>query len=212
MADSNNRCQAGCQLSTLKQLSVDTRDFITNPIDVLKAPVDPCTFLRQYVATNTPVLIEGATHHWPATELWDKQYLDSKAGSTEISVELTPNGYGDAVTAYETESDEAGQCFCMPHSSRMQFQDFTDLFFQSKQQQGQSSMASSPVIPYLSVSVHGPLLNETITAMHLRPAEQLHECMSAAQSLSPTAQLSHSVRTAIVQMCMHACASCRRLL
>lgn len=157
-------CQAGCQLpassiiSTLKQLSSDTGDFITDPVDVLNAPVDPCTFLRQYVATNTPVLIRGATDHWPATELWDKQYLDSKAGSTEISVELTPNGYGDAVTAYETESGKTGQCFCMPQSSRMLFQEFTDLFFQSKQHRGHRPIASSPVIPYLSVSVHWPLL------------------------------------------------------
>jgi hypothetical protein len=145
--------------SSLKQLSVNTRDFVTYPINVLKAPVDPCTFLRQHVATNTPVLIRGATDHWPATELWDKQYLDSKAGNREISVELTPNGYGDAVTAYETESGEAGQCFCMPNSSRMLFQDFIGLFFQSKQEQGQKNTTSSPVVPYLSVSVHRPLLD-----------------------------------------------------
>lgn len=140
---------------TLRQLSADTWGFISNPVAVLHAPVDPCTFLRQYVATNQPVLIQGATDHWPAAGLWDRQYLDSRVGAHEVSVELTPNGFGDAVTAYETDTGETGQCFCMPHTSRMPYREFTDLFFCSKQQQQQPGQQGS-VIPYLSVS-HGRL-------------------------------------------------------
>lgn len=149
----NSSCQAGSILGSLKQLSAETWDFITNPIDTIHVPVDPCTFLRQYVGTNHPVLIRGATDHWPATELWNQQYLNSRVGTTEISVELTPNGLGDAVTAYTTDDGQTRQCFCMPHSSHMLFKDFTKMFFQSKQQQQDlSADAAENLIPYLSVS------------------------------------------------------------
>jgi hypothetical protein len=141
---------ASSVIGTLKQLSKETREFICDPIDVLDSPVDACTFLRQYVATNTPVLIKGAINHWAATELWSKDYLDSKIGSQQVSVELTPNGFGDAVTPY---SGQPGHCFCMPHSAHMRFDEFTSMFFQSKQQEQDHAVepASTLGIPYLSV-------------------------------------------------------------
>jgi jumonji domain-containing protein 7 len=143
--------EASSVISTLKQLSKETREFICDPIDVLDAPVDACTFLRQYVATNTPVLIKGATDHWAATELWSKDYLESKIGSQQVSVELTPNGFGDAVTPCR---GQPGHCFCMPHSARMRFDEFTTMFFQSKQQEEDLAATSAAVsgVPYLSVS------------------------------------------------------------
>lgn len=145
-------------LDSLRQLSAETWAFTSVPVDVVHAPVDPCAFLRQHVAANTPLLIRGAIDHWPAAQCWSKEYLDAAVGSTEVSVELTPNGFGDAVTAYEAEGGQPAECFCMPHSSRMPFQQFTDTFFCSKQQQ-QGIGASDGVaahIPYLSVGVLFP--------------------------------------------------------
>lgn len=160
-ATTKSSCQAGLDpqqssaiISALRQLSAETWDFINVPIDVLHAPVNPCTFLRQYVATNTPVLIRGAIEHWPATHCWSRDYLDAAVGSaTDISVELTPSGFGDAVTAYQTDGGQTAECFCMPHSSRMPFQQFTAMFFHSKRQQKGTADndAAAPQIPYLSV-------------------------------------------------------------
>jgi len=140
-------------VGTLKQLSLENRELMRDTIDIMEAPVDPCTFLRQYVATNTPVLIQGAINHWPASRLWTQQYLSMKAGQTEISVELTPNGLGDAVTAYDDPAAGGkGECFCMPCSSKMLFQQFCDIFLDSKADAGsQSSAAPIRQIPYLSV-------------------------------------------------------------
>ena len=162
-AATHSSCQAGlvphpsAVISTLRNLSVETWDFINVPVDVLHAPVNPCTFLRQYVATNTPVLIREAIEHWPATHSWSKEYFDAAVGTQEISVELTPSGFGDAVTSYETDNGQTADCFCMPHSSRMPFQQFTAMFFQSKQQKAKSDAAVAPTIPYLSVGAvdHG---------------------------------------------------------
>lgn len=140
-------------VDTLKQLSLENREFMRDTIDILEPPVDPCTFLRQYVATNTPVLIQDAINHWPASRLWTQQYLSRKAGQTEISVELTPNGLGDAVTAIDDPAARGkGECFCMPCSSKMLFQQFCDIFFNSKADvSSQSSAAPTRQIPYLSV-------------------------------------------------------------
>lgn len=156
-AATNSSCQAAgldpqpSAIITSLRLSSETWDFINVPIDVLHAPVNPCTFLRQYVATNTPVLIREAIEHWPATHSWSKEYLDAAVETAEISVELTPSGFGDAVTSYETDNGQTAECFCMPHSSRMPFQQFTTMFFQSIQQKANADVAAAPTIPYLSV-------------------------------------------------------------
>lgn len=141
---------AALTLHSLKQLSIETRELTPDPVDTLHAPVNPCTFLRQHVATNTPVLIKGALEHWPACERWSRPYLDSECGDTEMSVELTPNGYGDAVTHYvHGDSGQQRECFCMPLSSRMAFRQFSDQFFTSKDPSQQQTQHQD--IPYLSV-------------------------------------------------------------
>ena len=39
----------------------------------------------------------GAIEDWPAFKKWDGNYLRSKLKSTEVSVNITPNGLGDAI-------------------------------------------------------------------------------------------------------------------
>lgn len=183
---SRAHCPAEDLINALRQLSVETREFMPCPIDVLHAPVDPCTFLRRYVATNTPVLIRGATEHWPASQLWSQEYLCRKAGATTISVELTPNGFGDAVTAYETASGTKGECFCMPCSTRMQLQQFTDRFFQTKQ--NASAPSQGRQIPYLSVGLSAGAGEGRLHSVLLRlPCHRLHclPCCSCVQD-APT--------------------------
>lgn len=45
-----------------------------------------------------PPLFAGAMRSWPAMSLWGEAYLTRVAGGTEVTVDVTPNGRGDAVT------------------------------------------------------------------------------------------------------------------
>ena len=52
------------------------------------------------VARNLPVVVEGAIAHWPASRGWSPEHMASRAGeSALISVNVTPNGLGDALLA-----------------------------------------------------------------------------------------------------------------
>eukprot|EP00878_Enallax_costatus_P002734 GHUV01002923.1.p1 GENE.GHUV01002923.1~~GHUV01002923.1.p1 ORF type:complete len:339 (+),score=90.12 GHUV01002923.1:360-1376(+) len=117
-------------LGRLKQLSREIRDLdVGEAVDTITTP-DPTTFLRDYVASNKPALIKGAIDHWPALQIWNKESLAATAGQQLISVDVTPNGYGDAVTPYTAADGQPGLCFCIPDKRRMLFKDFLDLVFQ----------------------------------------------------------------------------------
>ena len=66
----------------------------------------------------------GAIEDWPAFKKWDGNYLRSKLKSTEVSVNITPNGLGDAIL----EDDK----FVMPMEKRMKFEDFMNEFEEKK--------------------------------------------------------------------------------
>ena len=76
------------------------------------------TFLRDYVATSTPVIISDAIEC--DTEQWTAEALLERAGSVECTINVTPTGHGDCVTA-----DPSGaEVFVMPEERRMAFADF----------------------------------------------------------------------------------------
>eukprot|EP00002_Diphylleia_rotans_P015413 TRINITY_DN2991_c0_g1_i5.p1 TRINITY_DN2991_c0_g1~~TRINITY_DN2991_c0_g1_i5.p1 ORF type:complete len:298 (-),score=85.31 TRINITY_DN2991_c0_g1_i5:88-981(-) len=77
--------------------------------------------MRDYVATNTPVLIKGGASHWSAVSKWTNNYLRRIAGDLEITVDSTPNGYGDNIV--ETED---GLRFVKPEERRVKFAAFID--------------------------------------------------------------------------------------
>jgi len=41
-------------------------------------------FLKKYVATQTPVVIEGLTKDWPAYQKWNLEYIDAIAGTKTV--------------------------------------------------------------------------------------------------------------------------------
>ncbi len=47
--------------------------------------------------THAPI---GLIDDWPALELWSRAHLASAAGDAEVTVDVTPNGRGDAVADY----------------------------------------------------------------------------------------------------------------
>lgn len=129
-------------LTFLKQLSQEIHELdIGNTVDVIHTP-DAARFVREYVAGNKPVLIKGAIDHWPALHEWSCQVLEARAGHQQTLVDVTPNGFGDAVTPYTMPDGQQGVCFCIPQKRRMPFKQFLSLFFD-----GQNAD-----VPYLQVN------------------------------------------------------------
>jgi len=75
-------------------------------------------FLREFVSRSEPCIVVGAIEDWKAFERWNGRgdYLKSKLKSTKVSVNITPNGLGDAIL----DDDK----FVMPMEERMTFEDF----------------------------------------------------------------------------------------
>ena len=57
----------------------------------------PAQFLRDFVLPNKPCIITGLMKDWPAMRHWtDDDYLRAKLGDKKVSINVTPNGRGDA--------------------------------------------------------------------------------------------------------------------
>ncbi|KAG2442712.1 hypothetical protein HXX76_002795 [Chlamydomonas incerta] len=66
-------------------------------------------FASEYVQRNKPVVITGALESWKAMRLWGERYLTNHAvGSTQVTVDVTPNGRGDAPTSVAVVGGEGG--------------------------------------------------------------------------------------------------------
>ena len=59
-------------------------------------PPSALEFYRDYVAANRPVVIRNA-FQWPALDLWTNNYLNTAVGNEEVTVDITPDGYGDSI-------------------------------------------------------------------------------------------------------------------
>ena len=57
----------------------------------------PERFMREYVARNIPVIITDALEAWPATKLWSPEFLREHYGDTPVTINTTPDGWGDAL-------------------------------------------------------------------------------------------------------------------
>lgn len=99
--------------------SLESRElYLLEEIPRIAGPPSPLSFYREFVASNSPVLIENAFGHWPAVRKWSPSYLLEKLGNLEITVAVTPNGYADAVV---------GDRFVMPEERTMKFAEFLDI-------------------------------------------------------------------------------------
>eukprot|EP00929_Paragymnodinium_shiwhaense_P003128 TRINITY_DN103535_c0_g1_i1.p1 TRINITY_DN103535_c0_g1~~TRINITY_DN103535_c0_g1_i1.p1 ORF type:complete len:405 (-),score=95.85 TRINITY_DN103535_c0_g1_i1:288-1406(-) len=104
---------------SLRRLFKATRDFVL-PAEVPRLPASsltPLEFFRDWVSTKQPVVLTDLDEDaWPCLRRWTDDYLLSKVGDSEISVNVTPHGYGDFV-------DKDGR-FVKPVEQRMKFRDF----------------------------------------------------------------------------------------
>jgi len=78
-------------------------------------------FHRDYVAKNQPVIITGCLSSWPAMRKWqDVNYLATRLQHQKVTVDLTPDGYGDSVTP-------DGSTFVTPAQQKMPFGRFAHM-------------------------------------------------------------------------------------
>jgi Cupin-like domain len=87
----------------------------------------PEDFFRTYIATNTPVIIEGALSSWADAAQWTTEALVHRAGELNVTVDVTPDGHGDCVKS---------NLFVKPEERRMLFKTFM-LNLQDDRQVGQ---------------------------------------------------------------------------
>ena len=80
-----------------KWLSKEVRELVPGRVPVLATPPTALEFSRDFVSTNRPCVIRGAFDHWPARSRWSLDYLSAVLGDTQISVNVTPTGLGDAL-------------------------------------------------------------------------------------------------------------------
>eukprot|EP00501_MAST-03F_sp_TOSAG23-6_P000338 GSMAST32.ASY1.ANO1.345.1 assembled CDS len=97
-------------------------------------------FMR-FVATSTPVIIQGVVSGWDAYNRWSLEYLKTSTGNRNVNVNVTPNGLGDAVLHVPTSKYANEYVFIKPEEREMNFTDFANLL-ESKQ--------NCSNIPYLS--------------------------------------------------------------
>ena len=104
-----------------EQLQDDTRSFWQSPTAIRRLDAMPpaAAFVRDYVATSTPVIISGGISGWRASRSWDN--LASLAGNNpelEVTVDFTPDGRGDCVvdlahfekTSHDDDDDRRRAC------------------------------------------------------------------------------------------------------
>jgi jumonji domain-containing protein 7 len=63
-------------------------------------------FERDYLATGTPVVVEGGAASWPANQAWQPQRLRERLGGRRVKVASSEHdvfGYDEAAAAYDVE-------------------------------------------------------------------------------------------------------------
>jgi peptidyl-lysine (3S)-dioxygenase / protease len=64
---------------------------------VLASDMTPHRFKKEYLGRNLPVVIVGGASHWPAMGKWSTRSLAEHYGDTKVTVNYTPDGWGDAL-------------------------------------------------------------------------------------------------------------------
>ncbi|CAF0861149.1 unnamed protein product [Didymodactylos carnosus] len=102
------------------RLSRDARELYleTTSISRISVPT-PLEFYRDYVSKNKPVIITNALNDWPALSKWSNSYLREQLHDTRVTIDITPDGLGDAVKKHKY--------FVTPLEEKMKFNDFMDI-------------------------------------------------------------------------------------
>ncbi|RHY20582.1 hypothetical protein DYB25_000307 [Aphanomyces astaci] len=166
-----------------EQLSEDSKDFWT-PRSIARIPQPtPLEFYRNYVSKNIPVIITNAMDSWPAMAKWTNEYLVDTLGETQVTVDVTPFGYGDAVVRHSivhtwhplthpfqtTVGTE--NVFVMPEERSMSFRDFLAILHDPCFD-GVPSIAmqdNNDLTPWIPVNPLHPQVEKYPLTKHLQP-------------------------------------------
>eukprot|EP00803_Ostreobium_quekettii_P009458 evm.model.scf_5.16 EVM.evm.TU.scf_5.16 scf_5:223997-227138(-) len=130
-------------LGALKRLSWELHELdLGHEVERIQGPPTPANFLREYVSANKPCIFTGCVESWHATNKWSRDYLLDKCGDTAVTIDVTPNGRGDAVTIAEMEDGNTLECFAQPWQEKMHFGEFVSYLESSRE-------STPPIVPYL---------------------------------------------------------------
>lgn len=147
-------------------LSREVRELVSH-VPRVHSP-SPIGFLRDHVSSNRPAVITGAFDDWPAMERWNLDYLADAMGDAKVSVNVTPDGRGDALlstdgwTVSGLGDDEMmpGEVFVQPEEREMTLREFATMLATPTEDPDANAHASRrPAVPYVSRQC-GSLLEE----------------------------------------------------
>ncbi|CAH0514557.1 unnamed protein product [Peronospora belbahrii] len=131
--------------TALHRLQRDTHDFWSPPSSIRRidaSNLSPLQFYRDYVSRNVPVVLLNAmtSSRWRrAIENWpNDEHLIAKAGDRTVTVDITPNGFGDAILELSNDNEKL---FIMPEERDMRLTEFLQLLKKCNEFDG---------VPYLS--------------------------------------------------------------
>lgn len=114
---------------SLEQFHTTCEDFLHNNSTIPEITVTnqlqwPLQFYRDYVSKSQPVLIKGGCEHFPATTKWNVEYFLKNFSNKLLRVDVTPNGYADAVTYMKTHFSLNDKLFLMAEEKQMLMSEF----------------------------------------------------------------------------------------
>jgi jumonji domain-containing protein 7 len=104
----------------VQNLTVSIKEFLGNTVDIIDVPT-PLEFYRNYVAQNKPCVIKNAATDWTCMENWKMDYLKEALSDGIFEIDVTPDGYADAV-----RKTELGEIFMQPEVKKMSFHEFLE--------------------------------------------------------------------------------------
>ena len=147
-------------------LSREVRELVSH-VPRVHSP-SPIGFLRDHVSSNRPAVITGAFDDWPAMERWNLDYLADAMGDAKVSVNVTPDGRGDAllstdgwtVSGLGDDEMKPGEVFVQPEEREMTLREFATMLATPTADLDANAHASrQSAVPYVSRQC-GSLLEE----------------------------------------------------
>lgn len=81
----------------LEQLCRESRELhVPSTVQELDEAPSGIKFLREFISSNTPVVIRNGAESWPAMDKWTRDYLKLKLKDKKVTVAYSPTGYADA--------------------------------------------------------------------------------------------------------------------
>ena len=146
-------------------LSREVRELVSH-VPRIHSP-SPIGFLRDHVSSNRPAVITGAFDDWPAMERWNLDYLADAMGDAKVSVNVTPDGRGDALLSTDGwtvsglgDDEMPGEVFVQPEEREMTLREFATMLATPTADLDANAHASrQSAVPYVSRQC-GSLLEE----------------------------------------------------